>query len=169
MQGKCIYQFNPEVKARATAWQLRRLQIHGGANCTIYQFYQEGKQEKPAGNVIDLDFGMQSVFHLHLLLFLRNSLCFWLSKADRFIWLFYFNFCLFLQVFSQSSFLFFYFSRRAKQICAVNNTSCRFLRSDAGKGEKKRLPRSWRSSLCSISAETPEKKSLKTLPNSDMK
>lgn len=107
MQGKCIYQFNPEVKARATAWQLRRLQIHGGANCTIYQFYQEGKQEKPAGNVIDLDFRMQSVFHLHLLLFLRNSLCFRLSKADRFIWLFYFNFCLFLQVFSQSSFLFF--------------------------------------------------------------
>lgn len=33
--------------------------------------------------------------------------------------------------------VFFYFNRTVKQICAVNNTSCRFLRSDAGRGEKK--------------------------------
>lgn len=30
--------------------------------------------------MIDLDFGMQSVIHLYLLLFVINSLCFWLSK-----------------------------------------------------------------------------------------
>lgn len=58
----------------------------------------EEKQEKTAGNVIDLDFGMQSIFHLHLLLFLINSY--------GVIFLFLTNFSLFLHVFSQSSFLF---------------------------------------------------------------
>lgn len=71
--------------------------------------------------------------------FLETLYVFGCQRQTGLFGFFYFNFCLFLQVFSQSSFLFFlYFSRRAKQMCAVNNTSCRFLRSDAGKGEKKK-------------------------------
>lgn len=95
MQGKCIYQFNPEVRGHCmTAEEITNTRRSKLYNLPIL----EEKQEKTAGNVIDLDFGMQSIFHLHLLLFLINSY--------GVIFLFLNNFSLFLHVFSQSSFLF---------------------------------------------------------------
>lgn len=125
------------MKGRAAAWQPRKLQIHGGANCTIYQFYQEEKQGNTSRKCDWFRFRNAKHFSSASII-VSYKLFMLLVVKDRQVFLaFFFLIFAYFCRFSVSHHFFFYFSSRAKQMCAVNNTSCRFLRSDAGEGEEK--------------------------------
>lgn len=133
MQWGCIYQFNPEVKGRAHCMTARDIINTWRSKLYNLPILSGGKTRKTSRKCDWFRFGMQSVFHASIIVSYKLFMFLLVNDNFFFIFLIFAYFCRF----SVSHHFFFYFSSRAKQMCAVNNTSCRFLRSDAGKAEEK--------------------------------